>query len=381
MRLVVYTDYLYRERAGTVFAERAFVRFIGALAHELGGVRLLGRLDHGPGPARYPLEQLFDFVALPHYARLTDLRTVIRSVPGTVIRMWRALEDADTVFAFGPAPHAITLAALAVLRRRRLVLGVRQDYIAYIRHRYRGRRDLGLAACVLEAIWQAFAHWCPVVAVGADLAACYRTSPRVLETTISLVGAADVEAGARAAERRAYSSDQLVVLTVGRLEAEKNPLLLADVLVLLRARDRRWRLVVCGEGDLASAIALRIERLGLSSWCELRGYVALDGSLLDLYRGSHAFLHVSHTDGLPQVLIEAYASGLPTVATAVGGVRALGDCSLLVGPDDAPAAAAAVQRLADDAALRRRLIAAGLRRVRERTLEAEAAAVARFLAV
>ena len=80
MRLVVYTDYLYRERGGAVFAERAFVRFVGALGRELGGLRLLGRLDRGPGPAHYPLDDEIEFVALPHYARLTNARQFMRSV-------------------------------------------------------------------------------------------------------------------------------------------------------------------------------------------------------------------------------------------------------------------------------------------------------------
>ena len=46
----------------------------------------------------------------------------------------------------------------------------------------------------------------------------------------------------------------------------------------------------------------------------------IDGGLLDLYRSSHAFLHVLLTEGVPQVLIEVFASGVPVVATAVGGV-------------------------------------------------------------
>ena len=136
---------------------------------------------------------------------------------------------------------------------------------------------------------------------------------------------------------------------------------------------------MCGEGDLAAALEARIERRGLSGHCELRGYVPLDGGLLDLYRRSHVFLHVSRTEGLPQVLTEAYASGTPTVATAVGGVRSLGRCSLLIEPGDASAAAAAVQAVAGDEDLRRRLISAGLERARRTTIEAEVREVARFI--
>jgi glycosyltransferase involved in cell wall biosynthesis len=378
VRLVVYTDYLYRDRGGAVFAERAFVRFVGALARELGGLRLLGRLDRGPGPAHYPLDDEIEFVGLPHYARLTDARPVLRSVPGTLRRMWRSLDDADAVFSLGPYPHAIALALIALIRRRRLVLGVRQDFPAYVRHRHVDKRLLHLAAWALEAVWRALALVTPVVAVGPDIARRYRRSPRVLDATVSLIGDADVRAGAAAAHR-SYDGEVLTLLTVGRLDAEKNPLLLPDILALLRDGDPRWHLIVCGEGGLTAALSARIEQRGLSDHCELRGYVPLDGGLLDLYRGSHAFLHVSCTEGLPQVLTEAYASGLPTVATAVGGVRSLGDCSLLVEPGDAAAAAAAVRAVVSDEGMRERLIAAGLSRARRTTSEVMAQKLARFI--
>jgi glycosyltransferase involved in cell wall biosynthesis len=378
VRLVVYTDYLYRERDGQVFGERAFVRFLGALARQLGGLRLLGRLDRGPGPAHYLLDDAIEFTALPHYQRLTQIGPVARSVPGTIATMWRALDDADAVLSLGPYPHAIVLALIALIRRRRLVLGVRQDFPAYVRHRHPRQRSLQLAASLLEGCWRAIALRVPVIAVGPDLAARYRRSPRVLDAAISLIRAADVEAGARAADRT-YDTERLQLLTVGRIDAEKNPLLLPEVLALLREQEPRWRLIVCGEGDLVDALVARVAELGLADHCEVRGYVPLDGGLLDLYRESHAFLHVSRTEGLPQVLIEAYASGLPSVATAVGGVRALGDCSELVPPDDAVAAAGAVQRLIDDSALRERLVAAGLARARRSTLEAQAGEVGRFI--
>jgi glycosyltransferase involved in cell wall biosynthesis len=80
-------------------------------------------------------------------------------------------------------------------------------------------------------------------------------------------------------------------------------------------------------------------------------------------------------------LFEAFAARLPVVATAVGGVpAAAGDAALLIEPGDAGAAEAALRRLAGDAALRERLVAAGVARVGAHTLQAEAARVAAFLA-
>jgi glycosyltransferase involved in cell wall biosynthesis len=101
---------------------------------------------------------------------------------------------------------------------------------------------------------------------------------------------------------------------------------------------------------------------------------------MDLYRSSNAFLHVSFTEGLPQVLLEAFAAGVPVVATAVGGVPdAVGDAALLIPPDDPEAAAGALERLAGDSELRASLVRRGAERVRKRTLEVESARVADFL--
>jgi glycosyltransferase involved in cell wall biosynthesis len=80
------------------------------------------------------------------------------------------------------------------------------------------------------------------------------------------------------------------------------------------------------------------------------------------------------------VLFEAFAAGLPVVATAVGGVaEAGGDAILLVPPGDADAPAARLRELAADEALRDALVEKGLGKVRAHTLEAELRRTARFL--
>ncbi|MBV9838794.1 MAG: glycosyltransferase family 4 protein, partial [Solirubrobacterales bacterium] len=194
--------------------------------------------------------------------------------------------------------------------------------------------------------------------------------------TVSLVPA---EAVRPAPDQRDYSTE-LRVLSVGRLEQEKNPLLLADVLALLVAEDRRWRLLICGEGDLAPALARRLEQLGVAERAELLGYVTMGDELFELYRNSHAMLHVSWTEGFPQVIIEAFATGLPVVATDVGGVAAAaGDAALLIAPGDPRAAADALRRLATEPDLRTQLARAGLARAQELTLESQITRLAAFL--
>ena len=172
----------------------------------------------------------------------------------------------------------------------------------------------------------------------------------------------------------------LVMLSVGRLDPEKNPLLLADVLSDALQIDRRWRLDVCGDGPLAQALAEHAERLGISDRVIQHGYVPIDDGLWDLYRDAHALVHVSMTEGVPQVILEAFAAGLPVVATDVGGVGHLvSGRGLLVAPRDSLAAAEALNRLAHEAPLRARLVDAGRRMAADHTMEAECARLADFL--
>jgi glycosyltransferase involved in cell wall biosynthesis len=86
------------------------------------------------------------------------------------------------------------------------------------------------------------------------------------------------------------------------------------------------------------------------------------------------------TEGLPQVLIEAFAAGVPVVATDVGGIReAVGDAARLIAPGDPAAAASELEAIASDPGLRERLIAAGNAYVVARTAGAEIGRVAEFL--
>jgi glycosyltransferase involved in cell wall biosynthesis len=258
------------------------------------------------------------------------------------------------------------------MRRKRVFLGVRQDWPTYVRSRHPESRSLQAVAWLMEGGWRALARIYPVVVVGPQLARNYSKARAVLAVTVSMVDEEEI-----APERT--GSPGFTALSVGRLETEKNPLLLADVLAGLVARDSRWRLVVAGEGPMREELEERLAALGVADHADLRGYVPVDAGLHDLYRSADFFLHVSWTEGLPQVLFEAFAARLPVVATAVGGVPdAAGDAALLVPPGDADAAVDALTRMASEDELRRRLVERGVERVRRSTTAAEIRRVAEF---
>ena len=378
-RVAVYIDQRFVRDEHGVSTQRNFIDYLNAVAASADGMVLLGRLDPRPGREAHEVGPHVDFRPLPWYDKAHDVRAVAQAVGRSVAAFREALTEVDVVWLFGPYPLAFVFAAIARARGVRVVLGVRQDLPRYVANRHPGRRAVQLAATALEHGYRRLARRHAAVVVGPDLARNYADAGRLLDVNVSLVRARDVAIAPAAPCWETRASLQL--LSVGRLDAEKNPAMLADVLAGLRVQDPRWRLTVCGEGGRRAALEARAAELGVGEHVRMLGYVAGE-ELAALYRESDAFLHVSWTEGVPQVLFEAFAAGLPVVGTAVGGVPAVaGDAALLAPPGDPGLLVEHVLRLAVEPGLRDELVRRGAKIAWDNTLEAESGRVAAFLGV
>jgi glycosyltransferase involved in cell wall biosynthesis len=387
-RLGIYLDDVYwvfeaDEGRSRISTDRSFLLFLCDVGERFDRLTLFGRAVHADAPSDYVLPSRVELVELPHYANLRRVLAVLGAAGGSLTRFWRGLDRVDTLWIFGPHPFAVAFVALGALRRKRILLGVRQDSVKVYQARLPGLRwaPAILVVRVLDGIYRVLARRLPTTVQGAELAGSYG-GPRsnLLTTTESVVRVRDVVP--RPPERD--WSGQLELLTVGRLEPEKNPLLLVEALARLGSeRPGRYRLTWVGRGPLDDVVRERAAELGVLDRIEFHGYVPYDGGLLDLYSRAHMFVHVSLSEGMPKVLIEALACATPIVATEVGGVRtamADGSVALLVPPDDLDSLVEAVLRISDEPELRETLVARGLERVADLTLEAEADRVVGFMA-
>jgi colanic acid/amylovoran biosynthesis glycosyltransferase len=155
------------------------------------------------------------------------------------------------------------------------------------------------------------------------------------------------------------------LVCVGRLVPAKGQHILLKALHRLAESGRFPHLELVGDGPDRSSLETEAGRLGLSSQVHFAGAVNQD-AIRRFYANADAFVLPSFAEGLPVVLMEAMAMGIPCITTSITGVPELienGESGLLVPASDVDGLAAAIIRLMDDPALCQRLSERGRERV------------------
>ena len=166
-------------------------------------------------------------------------------------------------------------------------------------------------------------------------------------------------------------ADPPLVLAVGRLVEKKGFADLVRACGLLRRDGVRFRCRIVGKGELEGELRSLVQKLGLADIVELVGPAGRQ-ELLALYPRASALVAPclvgsdGNRDGLPTVIAEAMALGVPVVATDVTGIPELvedGRTGLLVPQRRPEALAASIRRVLDDRAGAKHLVEAARERV------------------
>lgn len=195
-----------------------------------------------------------------------------------------------------------------------------------------------------------------------------------------------IRLGIDAAQYPASAPDPAGPFTVaaaGMLVSVKGYPLLLDAIAMLRAEGRSIRLHLAGDGVDRPSLEAQARQLGLPPEAVVfLGWVDAV-RLPEVYREANALVISSFAEGIPVVLMEAMAMGVPCVAPYIGGIAELIEnevSGLLVPAGDASALAAALRRLMDSPALRASIAAAGRETVATRyCLDANTNELARAL--
>ena len=159
--------------------------------------------------------------------------------------------------------------------------------------------------------------------------------------------------------RRLLPQAQPLIVSVGRLREKKGLDVLIQACARLRDRGQAFRCEIVGYGPEQAALQSLIDRLQLSGQVQLVGKLPR-GEVIERYSQAAVCVQPARIaadgdrDGIPNVLLEAMAMGVPVIASRVSGIPELvadGLNGVLVEPDDAEALAAALIRLLSEPAL------------------------------
>lgn len=183
-----------------------------------------------------------------------------------------------------------------------------------------------------------------------------------------------VEPARYGANRKAQPGKNL--LFIGRLGPVKGATLLLDAFAALRDRHPEARLTLVGDGPIRGELEAQARALGIDEVTTFTGYLSQDDVAAKLAEADMLALP-SFAEGLPVVLMEALASGIPVIASQIAGIPELvrdGETGFVVPAGDVETLTARLDQLLSDPELCARMGAAGrelVRREHDITREAE----------
>ena len=159
--------------------------------------------------------------------------------------------------------------------------------------------------------------------------------------------------------------DFFEILCVGRLAPAKGQHMLIDAVERMTQQGRRVRLRLLGTGPEIASLRKQTAQNRIIDYVIFEGAMNQD-RIRTFYAVADLFCLPSFAEGLPVVLMEAMAMGIPCVSTQITGIPELirdGTDGLLVAPSDLDALVNALAKLMDDASLRERFSSSGRKRI------------------
>jgi glycosyltransferase involved in cell wall biosynthesis len=219
------------------------------------------------------------------------------------------------------APQTGALVAAATLGRRRF-RAARRSFVYTVQdsfHDYRPRDRFLMVLCLFSFRRIVFCSRSAFESLPRPLANAIRRRARIVPNGFDLERVDRTLIDLPRTRRSGFT-----VVSVGRLQPVKDPLVVLEAFARALGHDRSARLVMIGDGDLSTALEARARALGVGERVELTGLIPRD----EVFRrcaDADAFISASHGEGLPVAVLEAMAAGCPAILSDIPPHREVAD--------------------------------------------------------
>ncbi len=169
----------------------------------------------------------------------------------------------------------------------------------------------------------------------------------------------------RVHERFDIPSEAVLAITVGRLSPEKGHRYLLEAIAQTDFKNNRTYYLFCGDGVCRSNLEAQAQRLGITEVCR---FVGFRKDMQEIYPSIDFLVLPSLTEGLPNVVLEAFSYAKPVLATNVGGVPEViihAENGFIVPKQNVEALTTYLNKLITNPEMRKKMGLAGYRRVKD----------------
>jgi glycosyltransferase involved in cell wall biosynthesis len=384
MKLGIFINQAFYDFKGQISTDLSFVRFIESFGKEFQEIKIFAptkKVSSHYEQGLYLCGKKIFLCQLPYYDNVKDLaKKALILLPRSMALLFNGLKDVDRLWIVGPHPLGLMAGFFADFYKIPSFLHIRGNILNDVKARYDNS--------MIGKTYARYMHWSnrmlskkmTTLAVGSQLFDLYKDEAKVINwVSPSLITMKDIITTREGLQqKKGKHNSRVIMLFVGRVEPEKGLEYLFSALQELNQNtSNRYELMVVGGAQRGSEekekqIRQSALQMGIDQFITWKGYVPYSNEIKKIYREADVFVLPSLTEGIPKVIYEALAFGVPIVSTDVGGISDIikhNHNGILIKPGSKDEIVSAVKSLLERPGFEKQLIENGLNAAVNFTIE------------
>lgn len=233
------------------------------------------------------------------------------------------LKQGKNIMVAGPGPNSF-LFWLSLMLPSKVIYAffVRGDTLKTVKHIYKGKFVYFFAVGAVKAFRNRIislvkSRRALVFLYGEKLKEQYKGDDSLIHVIYPLIDSAIIK---EHVSLKLIENETFKILYIGRMSEEKNILNLIEACVLANERNIAFYLTIVGHGPLEQSIRSKVKTTGIKDLVNVIGYLPHGDKLFEQLKNHDLLCLPSRTEGVPRVIVESLALGLPVLCTPVGSI-------------------------------------------------------------